>query len=75
MLDTWNCPYCGHANWAYIIINNSISEIKSTEITRDILNKVNCISRNISGEAMHISGSSINTMIEDSILETVEKYL
>ena len=35
LLDTWNCPYCGHPNWAQVTITNGvITNIHAVKLNR-----------------------------------------
>jgi hypothetical protein len=44
LLDTWNCPYCGHPNWARIVIKNGvITDIHAVELNRETVKVANYV--------------------------------
>jgi hypothetical protein len=76
LLDTWNCPFCGQANWASIkIVRGTIADIQSVEINQNVLSHANFVSIEISGIAMDLSGKDYKSVNRDGILETLIQYL
>jgi hypothetical protein len=76
LLDTWDCSYCNHRNWAKITIEKGlITDIMAVKLDRSSYNESNYISQGVSSDAMYLSGNDYATVKNNGVLETLEEYL